>query len=113
MYKGAIGVDFSYDMAYSIWKEQWAWGIHHLICSIIPFPAAYLYGGTWAFILNRHTASLEIGFEVYDTLSRIHERLFTPDGNKTMPFKLFALALFHHSVSFCLIIPCNMKFGEV
>jgi len=51
---------------------------------------------------------MEIGFELYDTFSRIHERYFTKDGYKTMPFKVFVLALFHHCLSFSMIIPCNL-----
>ena len=69
-YKKTIGVELPFDSMYNIWKENWSWGVHHLICGLIPIPAAH-GGGSWSFVATRHTASLELGFEIYDTISRI------------------------------------------
>ena len=94
---------------YNLWKENWSWGIHHTICGLVPLPAVCGFGGSWSFVATRHTGSLELGFEIYDTISKIHERYFSKDGHKTMPLKVFILTLFHHCVSFTMIIPCNMS----
>jgi len=71
VYKKTVGIEFPFDGMYNLWKEQWGWGTQHIVCSIFPLIAFCNIGGSWGKIGNRHTGSLELGFEMYDTISRI------------------------------------------
>ena len=113
MWKKQCGFELPFDAMYDMWKSMWGSGTHHVCVALFSLAAAFGCRERWALVAMRHSGSFDLGYEAYDIGFRIHERFFTPNGHATMPNRLLGLALLHHAISFCLIIPGNLYYGDV
>lgn len=78
-------------------------------------PAIFGLGVPWeaAVSLVRHGALIELGWEIQDTVERLHERFFTENGKLSQPSSLLFCLFTHHAMQWALVIPMNLYFSEL
>merc|ERR1740121_3023349 len=87
----------------------------HLLGGMLCVPAIFGLGVPWeaAVALVRHGALVELGWEIQDTVERLHERFSTENGRLVQPNSLLFCLFTHHAMQWALVIPMNLYFSEL
>ena len=79
--KKTQGVILTTNDAHEKWLTKWGVCTHHYICTLMVLPIAILGSNRERhYILVRHAASFELGFEVSNLIARLYERFSNEDG---------------------------------